>query len=163
MPEAVRGLLAPYWDLSALRICYEAGPIGYDTYRLITSLGHACTEMVPTMKSWIAHRDAKQRLFGITATAYCAVDPAKKAKARKDALEKLEARFEGTFQRRHDCIHNCDRPKVAGQPITDAQVEKQIKDIEFLVALCDEVFLQEFPAYLIGLGFSVPVRNQVMV
>src|SRR5450756_1098105 len=48
-PEAVRKLLARYPDRSALRTCYEAGPTGYDTYRLITSLGIACEVIAPSL------------------------------------------------------------------------------------------------------------------
>jgi len=36
--EAVRRLLARYPDRSALSTCCEAGPTGYDTHRLISSL-----------------------------------------------------------------------------------------------------------------------------
>ncbi|MHB0981356.1 MAG: IS110 family RNA-guided transposase [Thermoleophilia bacterium] len=48
-PEAIRKLLRPYQDPTALRICYEAGPTGYDTHRLITSLGHSCAVIAPSL------------------------------------------------------------------------------------------------------------------
>jgi len=48
-PEAVRKLLARYPDPSALRTCYEAGPTGYDTHRLVTSLGIACDVIAPSL------------------------------------------------------------------------------------------------------------------
>jgi len=47
-PEAIRRLLRPYADPSALRVCYEAGPTGFDTHRLITSLGHSCAVIAPS-------------------------------------------------------------------------------------------------------------------
>ncbi len=48
-PEAIRKLLRPYQDPSTLRVCYEAGPTGYDTHRLITSLGHTCAVIAPSL------------------------------------------------------------------------------------------------------------------
>ena len=47
--EAVRRLLARYPDPSQLSTCYEAGPTGYDTHRLITSLGIACDVIAPSL------------------------------------------------------------------------------------------------------------------
>lgn len=47
-PEAVRKLLARFPDPSALRTCYEAGPTGYDTHRLITGLGIVCDVIAPS-------------------------------------------------------------------------------------------------------------------
>src|SRR5450830_1593432 len=48
-PEAVRKLFARYPDRSVLRTCYEAGPTGYDTQRLISSLGIACDVIAPSL------------------------------------------------------------------------------------------------------------------
>ena len=48
-PEALRRLLAHYPDPSLLSTCYEAGPTGYDTHRLITSLGIACDVIAPSL------------------------------------------------------------------------------------------------------------------
>jgi len=48
-PEAVRKLLARFPDQAALRTCYEAGPTGYDTHRLITSQGIACEVIAPSL------------------------------------------------------------------------------------------------------------------
>jgi transposase len=48
-PEAVRRLLARYPDPSQVSTCYEAGPTGYDTHRLITSLGIACDVIAPSL------------------------------------------------------------------------------------------------------------------
>ena len=38
-PTALRKLFSRYPDRAALRTCYEAGPTGYDTHRLLSSLG----------------------------------------------------------------------------------------------------------------------------
>jgi len=48
-PEALRKLLARFPDRDGLRTCYEAGPTGYDTHRLITSLGVACEVIAPSL------------------------------------------------------------------------------------------------------------------
>jgi len=48
-PEAIRTLLARYPDPSLLSTCYEARPTGYDTHRLLTSLGVACDVIAPSL------------------------------------------------------------------------------------------------------------------
>ena len=40
--EAVRRLVGRFADRALLRACYEAGPGGYDLYRLLSSMGVAC-------------------------------------------------------------------------------------------------------------------------
>lgn len=75
---------------------------------------------------WIIHPQAKQRLFGVSATKYRAQNPSQQGKARRLALERLDDRFERIFQRRHDCIHNCDRPRVSPQPISDTSVRLKL-------------------------------------
>jgi transposase len=40
--EAVRRLIARFGERERLRACYEAGPGGYDLYRLLASMGVAC-------------------------------------------------------------------------------------------------------------------------
>lgn len=114
-----------------------------------------------TIADWIVHRDARNRLFGISATQYRAATPADKSKLKKEAISKFEERFGELFQRRHDCIHNCDRPKMALQNITETFVEKASQDIEFLVVRCHGALIAEFPHYLAALGFSGLTRNQV--
>lgn len=115
-----------------------------------------------TIEAWILHADSKQRLWGISKIGYRAL-PTQQAKneARKTAVEKFEERMSGIFQRRHDCIHNCDRPKTAVQPISKTAVQKAIQDIEFLVNRCHEAFMAEFPLYLDRCGFSSATKNAV--
>jgi transposase len=48
-PEAIRKLFSHHPDSELLRTCYEAGPTGYDTHRLITSLGIACDVIAPSL------------------------------------------------------------------------------------------------------------------
>jgi len=47
-PEAIRRLLARH-DPAATRLCYEAGPTGYDTQRTIAALGFGCDVIAPSM------------------------------------------------------------------------------------------------------------------
>jgi transposase len=47
-PEAIRRLLARH-DPRCAYLCYEAGPTGYDTHRLISTLGFQCDVIAPSM------------------------------------------------------------------------------------------------------------------
>lgn len=47
-PEAIRRLLARH-DPHLTCACYEAGPTGYDTHRLISTLGFQCDVIAPSM------------------------------------------------------------------------------------------------------------------
>lgn len=68
---------------------------------------------------WICHADAKVRLFGIRPAAFRALsNNHDRDAARRTAREQFEGRFRDLFQRRHDCIHNCDRPRVSPQPLS---------------------------------------------
>ena len=114
-----------------------------------------------TVERWLLHRNSKTRLFGTTPAAYRKLSVANMGKAKEQAIERLEVRFNRIFQRRHDCIHNCDRPKIAVQSIAEAEVKKVVDDLEFLVFRCNEDFLKEFPVYLRGLGFNGATRARV--
>ena len=48
-PEALRRLFARFPDRAALRTCYEAGPTGYDTWRLLEGLGVPCEVIAPSL------------------------------------------------------------------------------------------------------------------
>jgi hypothetical protein len=47
--EAVRRLVGRFADRALLRACYEAGPGGYDLYRLLSSMGVACEVVAPSL------------------------------------------------------------------------------------------------------------------
>ena len=47
-PEAIRKLVSRL-DTTSLIACYEAGPTGYDTYRLLDSLGVRCDVIAPAL------------------------------------------------------------------------------------------------------------------
>jgi hypothetical protein len=115
-----------------------------------------------TLELWILHPDSRSRRFGITPTQYRNLPNSSKATARAGALVHFEDYYDELFQRRHDCIHNCDRPKNALQSITHTKVDKVIEDMAFLVGCCHASFLDEFPRYLTALGFSSITRNKVL-
>ena len=48
-PEALRSLVRRHRDPRRLFACYEAGPTGYDTYRLLTDLGVRCEVIAPAL------------------------------------------------------------------------------------------------------------------
>lgn len=114
-----------------------------------------------TIEPWILNRHARVRHFGMTPTAYRAFTTGAKASARGRALEKFQAYFVDVFQRRHDCIHNCDRPKMALQSIAATTVEKRIDDIGFLVRCSHTDLLAAFSLYLRRCGVSGAVRARV--
>src|SRR5206468_6081329 len=47
--EAVRRLIGRFGDQGRLRACYEAGPGGYDLYRLLASMGVTCEVVAPSL------------------------------------------------------------------------------------------------------------------
>lgn len=114
--------------------------------------------------SWIVHRDAKQRLFGVSATAYRRLTGTNRNTQREQSWRQFESRFDSIFQRRHDCIHNCDRPKVAvnTQGLSHDQVAKVIDDVTFLVQRFEDVMVGEFEQWLVSLGASAVTRARVL-
>jgi hypothetical protein len=103
---------------------------------------------------WIVHPDANQMLFSVSAPAYTHADSATKKTHRDASTAKIRTRLDSIITRRHDCIHNCDRPKVAVQAISAATVRLVLRDIEFFVHRCDEHLDTQFPAFLYDLGFT---------
>lgn len=111
---------------------------------------------------WITDPQAKHRHFGMSAAQLAAVPAANLDATKEKALAHFEAKFATIFQRRHDCIHCCDRPRVAVQTINLLAVQKKIEDVEFLVNRCHAELCARFATYLDGLGFNPATRNQVM-
>ncbi len=112
------------------------------------------------LDDWMSHPDSRARLFGATRRAYQALNPADKDRARRQAMEQLKDRFGAIFQRRHDCIHNCDRPRMSPQPLDGGTVLRVIQDVEFLVFRCNEHIDTEFRQFLIGMGCSATTIGQ---
>lgn len=107
------------------------------------------------LDDWISRPDAKIRLFGVSRVDYLAMNNADRHTARENASDQLEDRFRAIFQRRHDCIHNCDRPRMSPQPLDKGgTVLKVIQDVDYLVHRCDEHINSEFREFLLGVGCS---------
>jgi hypothetical protein len=86
---------------------------------------------------------------------------ADKYRAREKAIDQFEDRFRAIFQRRHDCIHNCDRPRMSPQPLDKAgTVLKVIQDVEYLVFRSDEHIDSEFRKFLCDAGCSAATITQ---
>jgi len=113
--------------------------------------------------SWATRGDATARVFGVTPTAYAATAGAARATQRKRSLDAMRSRFDDViFQRRHDCIHNCDRPKVAPQRLrTPGTVSNVVRDVDFLVRRFEDHIRAEARHFLSGLGFSNAAILQV--
>jgi transposase len=47
--ESIRRLIGRFPDRRRLSACYEAGPGGYELYRLLTSMGVACEVIAPSL------------------------------------------------------------------------------------------------------------------
>jgi len=113
------------------------------------------------LDGWMSRPDAKIRLFGILQADYLVKSPQDKHTARDAAINQFKERFGTIFQRRHDCIHNCDRPRISPQPLkTGGTVLKVIQDVEFLVNRCDEHINSEFRSFLVAIGCSAATIAQ---
>jgi hypothetical protein len=109
-------------------------------------------EVVPT---WVTKRGATMRLFGVDPARYRPADQAR-------VTEAFRGRFESIVQRRHDCIHTCDRPLNAPQRIHSAgTVANVIRDVDFIVENCDTHIDTEFRSWLRRAGFTNATINQV--
>jgi hypothetical protein len=115
--------------------------------------GHTMFKSV--IPTWIRKAGATHRVFGVAPRHYRAAD---QDKANKGLL----TRFENIVQRRHDCIHTCDRPANQPQPIySGGTVKNVIKDIDFIVEQSNAHIDVEFREWLLGCGFSSLTVNQV--
>jgi hypothetical protein len=155
----VRAILEPYtinlnwkWRMAARRMMERETVLSLDTIQSLFNKFFRPHQRLfgDLLDGWITHADAKKRVFGITRSAYNALPSAGKDAARQDAKQHMQDRFGDIFQRRHDCIHNCNRPKVSPQPLALAgTVLKVIQDVEFLVSRCNEHINSEFRQFLL--------------
>ena len=113
------------------------------------------------LPNWLAHPQATRRMFGITASRYNGLPAAGQQQAAVSAWQKMQDRFTTIFQRRHDCIHNCDRPRVSPQPLSRSKtINDVISDVEFVVHRCDAHIGTEFRAFLLALGCPGAIIGQ---
>ncbi|MBX9627915.1 MAG: hypothetical protein K2X82_29215 [Gemmataceae bacterium] len=166
----VRALLQPYksrpnwrWRMAARRMMDRNSVLSlkavHDTFNKFFRKGDKFfREVIP---GWIAHPDATLRMLGVIGPQFAALSPADQKTAADRAVERMEDRFQTIFQRRHDCIHNCDRPKVSPQFLSGpGTVRDVIDDIDFLVSRCDEHIDAEFRQFLLGCGCPPAVIAQ---
>jgi hypothetical protein len=166
----VRAILAPYsananwrWRMAARKMMERETVLSLDTIQSLFNkfLRKGQRFFGDVLDVWITHPDAQKRIFGITRTAYASLDRAAKDEARKEAKETLHDRYAMILQRRHDCIHNCDRPRVSPQPLKLAgTVLKVIDDVDFLIKRCDEHLAKEFRQFLIDAGCPAAIIAQ---
>jgi hypothetical protein len=124
--------------------------------------------------TWIGRPGATRRIFGISRADYTTQMAAANALAdanarrrsqqglRNNAAGALKRRFTQLIQRRHDCIHNCDRPRSSLQRVRSAEsVRRVLNDIAFLVTNVEQHVAAEFRQFLLGLGCTAQTINQV--
>jgi hypothetical protein len=156
----VRAILEPYainvnwrWRMAARKMMERETVLSLDTIQSLFNkfFREHHRFFGDLLGAWITHADAKRRVFGITRSAYGGLSPAEKGAARRDAKRQMQDRYGSIFQRRHDCIHNCDRPKVSPQPLAvSGTVLNVVQDVEFLVARCNEHINSEFRQFLLA-------------
>ena len=92
-------------------------------------------------------------MFGISGNRYNTLPPDQQGAALDGAWERMQDRLATIIQRRHDCIHNCDRPRVSPQPLRAPDIVLNvIEDVEFLVLRSDEHINTEFRQFLLDRG-----------
>lgn len=106
--------------------------------------------------AWLTACPAKNRVFGITRTVFTSQSRKQLNADRQKFIDAMRERFDDViFQRRHDCIHNCDRPKISPQRMDRAgTVLNVVRDVEFLAARFNDHLDQYFPEFLRSLGFT---------
>jgi hypothetical protein len=166
----VRAILEPYannenwrWRMAARKMMERENVLSMATVQTLFNKFFRDGQKFFTdlLDRWMVRPDSKKRLFGTTRSAYAAMTDVDKNSARRLARQHLQERYGMIFQRRHDCIHNCDRPKVSPQTLhLTGTVFKVIQDVEFLVHRCDEHINTELREFLLGIGCSGATLSQ---
>jgi hypothetical protein len=151
------------WRMAARKMMERENVIKFSTVRSLFNKffrkGHRF--FGDLLDVWISRPDAKVRVFGISPGNYLAMSDAEKHRARENADNQLDDRFRAIFQRRHDCIHNCDRPRMSPQLLDrGGTVLKVLEDIEFLVHRSDDHIKVEFRQFLVDAGCSATTIAQ---
>jgi hypothetical protein len=166
----IRAILEQYtnnqnwrWRMAARRMMERENVLSLDTVRSLFNRffrdQHKFFRQI--LESWVMHANARRRMFGISGNRYNALSPHQRGAALDDAWERMQDRFETIIQRRHDCIHNCDRPRVSPQPLRAPDIVLNvIEDVEFLVLRSDEHINTEFRRFLLDRGCPPAVVAQ---
>ncbi len=80
----------------------------------------------------------RKRLTGIVKSDYAALTGQAKAHGPKKVSAAVLERMGEIVQRRHDVVHNCDRPKTAKQQLSLSKAKKMLTDIEDFVSILDD-------------------------
>jgi len=80
----------------------------------------------------------RKRLTGIRKSDYAALTGQAKADGPKRVSSAVLNRMGEIVQRRHDVVHNCDRPKTAKQPLSLSKAKKMLTDVEDFVTILDD-------------------------
>lgn len=80
----------------------------------------------------------RTRLTGIRRHQYAALTGRARADAPRKASAALLRRMGEIVQRRHDIVHNCDRPKTAKQALSLTQASKMLTDVQDFVSILDD-------------------------
>lgn len=150
---SIRGLMERDNVLSLSKVQQMFNPFFRDGHKLFRGV----------IDQWLRLPSVTARLLGTTRTAYLALQAqADRNRAQTTAVARLTARMEEVIQRRHDCIHNCDRPRVRPQAIEAVgTVTNVIRDVRFLVHNSDNHIDAEFRQFLNGIGCNAATRNAV--
>lgn len=156
------------WRMAARKLMERADVLGIDAIKKLFNRFLPKSDKLfddAMVGKWILLPTARKRLFGITAAQFQSL-AANPAKVRSDAVtaarKTFERRIQKIIQRRHDCIHACDRPRVSPQAIgSHGTVFKVVEDIEFLVTQSEQHLLREIPKFLSSMGCTPTTITQV--
>ena len=167
----VRAILEPYarnvnwrWRMAARKMMERENVLSLPTIQTLFNKFFRSRQRFfrDVLPNWIVHADARRHLFGISAARFNGLPTILRGQAVAAAQDQMENRFRVIFQRRHDCIHNCDRPRVKPQSLGEVDVvSRMIEDVGFLVRRCDEHINGEVRQFLLGIGCPATVVGQV--
>jgi hypothetical protein len=139
------------WRMAARRMMEDQNALKIETIQKWFKPFFAGNQrfFLDVMPVWSQRSGATARVFGVTSAQYLTAQAANAKAAADNARAAFESRFEKIVQRRHDCIHNCDRPGNTPRPIRSAgTVRNVITDIKFIVDCSDAHIDAQFSWWL---------------
>lgn len=176
MPEAIRNLNLPVsaffyptgkrnnwkWRMAARGIVEKDNVLSLSKVQKLLNpffrKGYKLFEP-PVIDNLIISHNAPNRVTGLTRAQYRSKTGQALDSARKSIRKKMNARFKKVFQRRNDCIHNCDRPKISLQPISYTKTDKVLKDMNLIINVIDQHIEYEFNQLLLHIGCNALTKN----
>ena len=150
------------WRMAAREMMEKGNVLALDTIKNLFNPFFPAGQKLFTelIDVWITRPGATAHIFGMARSAYLATQNKDREDARTSASKHFFARFKAIIQRRHDCIHNCDRPKNIPQPIGNpGSVRNVIRDVRFLVENSDAHIDHEFGDFLNRINCTAVTRN----